>query len=235
MFNGVPMFLVMLLLALLTPVSASLYPIQPIQSTVYYAGQTALTSWIDDGTYPPLSNMGGITIQLYCDSDTYLATLATNVSSGAKSYRLDIPRSLVLLHDVSNFTLRYLTNTPYEMVIYSADFRIVAQGDSIPTPTNANASAGASSAVGSTSGNLFFQATRTLSPSVSPSSSLSGSESGTSTSTPSTVMPPLRPGDVGSIDQPSRNSAAGRIDIEKLKFRVVFILWPALLGVTMAL
>ncbi|KAG2095137.1 uncharacterized protein F5147DRAFT_584744 [Suillus discolor] len=220
------MFVVVLLLALLTPVSASLYPIQPIQNTVYYAGQTALTSWIDDGTYPPLNNMGGITIQLYCDSDTYLATLATNVSPGAKSCQLDIPRSVVQLHDGSNFTLRYLTSIPYDMVIYSADFKIVVQGDSLPTLTNASASAR------STSQNLFFQATHTpslLTPSLAPS------ESGTSTPTPGNVIPPLRPGDVGNIDQPSRNSAAGRIDIEKLKFRVVFIFWPALLGVTMAL
>ncbi|KAG1853291.1 hypothetical protein C8R48DRAFT_723493 [Suillus tomentosus] len=223
MFNGVSMFSVILLLALLTPVSASLYPIQPIQNTVYYAGQTALTNWIDDGTYPLLNNMGGITIQLYCDSDTYLATLATNVSPGAKSYRFDIPRSLVQLHGGSNFTLRYLTSIPYDMVIYSADFGIVVQGDSLPTPTNASASSR------STSQNLFFQATHT------PSLSLAPSDSGTSTPTPGSVIPPLRPGDVGTIDQPSRNSAAGRIDIEKLKFRVVFILWPALLGVTMAL
>lgn len=109
------------------------------------------------------------------------------------------------------------------MVIYSADFGIVVQGDSLPAPTNASAS------LRSTSQNLFFQATRT------PSLSLAPSDSGTSTSTPGSVIPPLRPGDVGTIDQPSRNSAAGRIDIEKLKFRVVFILWPALLGVTMAL
>ncbi|KAG2131521.1 hypothetical protein BD769DRAFT_1775071 [Suillus cothurnatus] len=204
-------------------VSASLYPIQPVQNTVYYSGQTALTRWIDDGTYPVLSEMGGISIQLYRDSDTYLATLARNVSTGARSCQLDIPRSLV--SDGSNFTLRYITNTPYDMIIYSADFKIVVQGDSLPTKTNMNASSMASSMASSTSQNLFFQATNT------PSSE--------STPTPTNiVIPPLRPGDVGNIDQPSKSrlgNAAGRIDIEKLKFRVVFILWPALLGVTMAL
>ncbi|KAG1833634.1 hypothetical protein DFJ58DRAFT_918068 [Suillus subalutaceus] len=204
MFHGVLQLMMLLTLRL---VSASLYPTQPIQNTVYYSGQ-------NDGTYPLLSDMGGITIQLYCDSDTYLATLATN---------LDIPRSVV--YDGSNFTLRYITNTPYDMIIYSADFRIVVQGDSLPTVTNANASSVANSTT--TSENLFFQATNT------PSSS-----SGPTPSPTNIAIPPLRPGDVGNIDQPSRSSsssAAGRIDIEKLKFRVVFILWPALLGVTMAL
>jgi hypothetical protein len=115
------------------------------------------------------------------------------------------------------------------MTIYSADFKIVpVQGDSLLT----NASSVASSS--STSANLFFQATNT--PSLSAPAP---SGSGTLTSNPtSNTVPPLRPGDVGNINQPSgnsRNGAAGRIDIEKLKFRVVFILWPALLGVTMAL
>ncbi|KAG2753737.1 hypothetical protein P692DRAFT_20721588 [Suillus brevipes Sb2] len=223
MFHGV--LLVTVLLALLALVSASLYPVQPIQNTVYYAGQTALTRWIEDGTYPLLTNMGGVTIQLYGNSDTYIATLATNVSPGAKSYQLNIPRSL--LPNASNFTLRYITNTPYNMIIYSADFKIMpVTGDTLST--------NASSVTSSTSENLFFQATTT--PSLSAPAP---SGSGPSTQSPTNnAVPPLRPGDVGNINQPSsnsRNGAAGRIDIEKLKFRVVFILWPALLGVTMAL
>ncbi|KAG2065642.1 hypothetical protein BDR04DRAFT_1172901 [Suillus decipiens] len=211
-------------------VSASLYPIEPIQNTVYYSGQTSLTRWIDDGTYPLLSNMGGITIQLYCNSDTYLATLATNVSADAETCELNIPRSLSLVRDASNFTLRYVTNVPYDMIIYSADFAIVVRGDSLPagtninTNTNTNTTGSASSPARSTTStqNLFFQATNL------PSSS--------TPSPTSIVMPPLRPDDIGNVNRPSRSAgSAGRIDIEKLKFRVVFILWPALLGVTMAL
>ncbi|KAG2360822.1 hypothetical protein BDR07DRAFT_1608322 [Suillus spraguei] len=202
-------------------VSASLYPIEPIQNTVYYSGQTSLTRWIDDGTYPLLSNMGGITIQLYCNSDTYLATLATNVSAEAETCELDIPQSLSLVHDASNFTLRYVTHIPYDMIIYSADFAIVARGDSLPAGTNTNATRGSSSTTSTQ--NLFFQATNSLMSSSTPSPT-------------SIVMPPLRPDDIGNVNQPSRSAgSAGRIDIEKLKFRVVFILWPALLGVTMAL
>ncbi|KAG0702625.1 hypothetical protein DFH29DRAFT_490849 [Suillus ampliporus] len=213
----------------LTLVSASLYPIQPVQNTVYYAGESAVTRWIDDGTFPLLSDMGGISIQLYCDSDTYIATLATNVSPGAKYCQLEIPRMGV--RDSSNFTLRYITGTPYNTTIYSADFSIVVPGDSLPS----GSSKGSGSSSGSTSGDLFFQAT---SYGPLPSSAESGGSSSPSPSPTSIVIPPLRPGDVGNINQPSgnsRNSAGGRIDIEKLKFRLVFILWPALLGVTMAL
>ena len=63
------MFLATFILALFAVVSAALYPTKPIQNTVYYAGETALTTWIDDGSFPPLSNMGSITIQLYTNSD----------------------------------------------------------------------------------------------------------------------------------------------------------------------
>lgn len=91
MFNGVSMFFVILLLALLTPVSASLYPTQPIQNTVYYAGQTALTNWTDDGTYPLLNNMGGITIQLYCDSDVRSSFLG-DTTRGDLTFCADVPR-----------------------------------------------------------------------------------------------------------------------------------------------
>jgi hypothetical protein len=62
-------FLATFILALFTVVSAALYPTKPIQNTVYYAGETALTTWIDDGSFPLLSNMGSITIQLYTNSD----------------------------------------------------------------------------------------------------------------------------------------------------------------------
>ena len=65
----VRMFLATFILALFAVVSAALYPTKPIQNTVYYAGETALTTWIDDGSFPPLSNMGSITIQLYTNSD----------------------------------------------------------------------------------------------------------------------------------------------------------------------
>lgn len=73
MFHG--MLLATSTLALFTLVSASLYPTQPIQSTVYYAGETALTTWIDDGSFPSLSNMGLITIQLYTDSNVRPPTI----------------------------------------------------------------------------------------------------------------------------------------------------------------
>lgn len=72
------------------------------------------------------------------------------------------------------------------MIIYNADFGIVVPGDSLPTPMNASAGAK------STSGNMFFQATHTPSPSLAPS--VSGP------SMLSTVIPPLRPDNVGTVN-----------------------------------
>ncbi|OJA17990.1 hypothetical protein AZE42_09617 [Rhizopogon vesiculosus] len=217
MFHGI--FLATFILALFTLVSASLYPTQPIQSTVYYAGETALTTWIDDGSFPLLSNMGDITIQLYTKSDIFLATLATNVDPLVQSYNLSIPRWLV--YDGSNFTLRYLTDTPYNMTIYSADFTFVVRGDSIPNLP---------SPLGS-----FPSSTDGLVSSQAGLATVSEAENSGPTSI---VIPPLLPSSVGGFNQPSgksKNSAAGRLDTEKLKFRLVFILWPAVLGITLAL
>lgn len=60
--------------------------------------------------------------------------------------------------------------------------------------------------------------------------------------TPQTVYPnPLKPGqDVASGGKGHYHNSASslgstRVDLEKLKFRLVFIVWPALIGISMAL
>jgi hypothetical protein len=62
------MLLATFALALFTLVSTS-YPIKHIQNTVYYAGETVLTTWIDGGSYALLNDMGWITIPLVTDCD----------------------------------------------------------------------------------------------------------------------------------------------------------------------
>ena len=124
--------------------------------------------------------------------------------------------------------LRYLTDAPYNMTVYSADFAIVARGDAVPSlPLPLG------SFPNSTTGLASIQ---TASTSQLPSpSSASDPESSTSASV---VISPFTPNVVGNTSQPSgrrKNSAGGRVDTERLKFRLVFILWPAMLGVALAL
>lgn len=146
-------------------------------------------------------------------------------------------------------TLRYLTDAPYNMTIYSADFIIVVRGDSIPgfrSPLGPFSNSSATTGLVSSSTYVgLATASQPSSPPLPPpppSVSVSVSESESSEPTTSIVIPPPRPSDVGNTTvQPSpagkknKNSAPGRLDTEKLKFRLVFILWPAALGITLAL
>lgn len=53
------------LAGLVLSVSASLYPTNPISRTVWSAGRSENISWIDDGKYPYLNDMGVLNIELY--------------------------------------------------------------------------------------------------------------------------------------------------------------------------
>lgn len=55
--------------ACLPLVSASIYPTQPIQATVWSADQPMLVSWVEDWKYPELNKMGAVDISLWCDTD----------------------------------------------------------------------------------------------------------------------------------------------------------------------
>lgn len=55
--------------AFLPLVSASVYPTEPIQETVWSADQPVLVSWIEDGKYPVLSDMGLFDISLWHDTN----------------------------------------------------------------------------------------------------------------------------------------------------------------------
>lgn len=51
------------------PALASLYPIQPISTTIYAAGQPVQVKWIDDGHKPTLDKMGLLKIDLFAEVD----------------------------------------------------------------------------------------------------------------------------------------------------------------------
>ncbi|KAH7925236.1 hypothetical protein BV22DRAFT_1195311 [Leucogyrophana mollusca] len=206
MFHIIPLFV--LWAAGLPLALCGLYPTQPIQDTVYAAGEPVSTTWIDDGTYPNINNLGPLEIQLFCDTDTFITTLVENVNPRAMSQQITIPSDLA--YDGSDFSIRFLTDTPYNLTIYTADFTVT-------TGSNQTDSS---------------ESSQSTSPSLSGSSTSSSSKS----SPPAYTAPPLRPGDVGFQPGSQQSKNAGRhIDIEKVKFRLVFILWPALIGITMAL
>ncbi|KIJ16165.1 hypothetical protein PAXINDRAFT_113943 [Paxillus involutus ATCC 200175] len=204
--------------------SASIYPTQPVQGTVWTVEQPVLVTWVDDWQYPTLDVMGPCQISLYRDTDTYLIKLASGVDPQSKSQQVTVPSDVLKNGNSqgSGSTLRFVPDTPLDIVVYSADFMINAANT-----THASAT--------STVGGNSTSTARTSSTGPAPISSNRSSE-------PSTVVvPPSRPGDVGGQQQSQgsrqakSNSAGRRIDIEKIKFRLVFVIWPVLMGITMAL
>lgn len=75
---------------------------------------------------------------------------------------------------------------------------------------------------------------------TSPAAYSSSTATATSTSSaqPTSTLPPITPEEEADYlhkHHASTSGATGVLDYERLKFRLVFILWPAIVGITMAL
>lgn len=134
-------------------------------------------------------------------------------------------------------TIRFVFKSP-PSIVYTADFIILSSGsclssESVPSGHIMSDYAAMSSSFGITS----------MSGTQTTSSSAISRISGTNNISPSTtvVADALGQGDAGmglkGSSSKAKGAAAtnGRIDVEKLKFRMVFIIWPALVGISMAL
>ncbi|KAG6370038.1 hypothetical protein JVT61DRAFT_9864 [Boletus reticuloceps] len=160
-------------------------------------------------------------------------------------------------------TLRFTTSKPIDVVVYSADFAMIPANTTTGTGTGTGASAGASAGMGSgavalatpsgtntgtgtgTLAGSGFKTVPTATDAVSTGTTITTTTSTTNTSasdrsgsmTPSGVPPPSGTLLGGGVSEGQRAASAGRrgVDVEKLKFRFVFVIWPVLMGITMAL
>ncbi|EIW79593.1 hypothetical protein CONPUDRAFT_144831 [Coniophora puteana RWD-64-598 SS2] len=199
--------------AFLVPLAAgALYPTKPVQNTQYVAGSTVTTTWKDDGKYPNLDAMGSVEIGLFHKSGRYLATLATNVDPSSKSHEIVIPLAAIqgLPSGQRDYTLHFQASSPYKFSIFTGDFSIVRpEGD--PGSPNSSAS-------------LTFSSLW----------SFPGSPQSTASAL---TAPPFTPGSVQNPSaQQSRNSGSSlwNVDVERLDFWLLFVLWPAVVGISMA-
>lgn len=139
-----------------------------------------------------------------------------------------------------------------KMTTYTASFTIVGMaymsstGDNAtsPTPDSNDLNPDSFKVVMSntTSERNPHSGTVTLLPSYTASSTIPASSS--SSVRPSSTVPPISPEDEdnylrnhrpGAKTSDASASALFRVDYERLKFRLVFIMWPAVIGLTMAL
>ena len=147
-------------------------------------------------------------------------------------------------------TLRFTTSKPIDTVIYSADFAIIPANTTtgavtdtgtgsgvVALATQSGTGTGTETGIGSGSGFRTVPTTTGSSSTWTMTSTTSASDRLGST-TSSGVPPPSGTITGGGVpDQGQRAASAGRrgVDVEKLKFRFVFVIWPVLMGITMAL
>ncbi|KAI9573043.1 hypothetical protein HD554DRAFT_1134234 [Boletus coccyginus] len=223
-------------------VSASVYPTQPIQATVWSADQPMLVSWIEDWKYPMLTEMGPLDISLWSNTDTYLTQLASGVDPKTKTCQVTVPGWV--LKQGSKYTLRFTMSKPIDAMVYSADFAIIPANTTTGTGTGSGAVALATQSGTAGTGNGSGSGFGTVPTTTGSLTSLTATTTTTSASdrlgsTASSGVPPpsgtITGGGVPSQGQRAASAGRKSVDVEKLKFRFVFVIWPVLMGITMAL
>ncbi|PCH37198.1 hypothetical protein WOLCODRAFT_167375 [Wolfiporia cocos MD-104 SS10] len=225
--------------------AAGLYGTRPVASTVLSAGRFSTVTWINDNSRPSLSEMGPVRIDLYVGGDTLVATLAENVEPTRRHHSVWI--SPTWGPNGSDYHMRFICEDP-PLVIYTADFTITAMDDTPPWQGEAKALAQTASTTSSGSSYASFPAASTLpfslgsmnfstAQSVMPTTMSKISTSVASASSSSSTIEPDNP----YMNKAKTGASGGllwkrtAVDLERVKFRLVFILWPALIGMTMAL
>ncbi|KAF8154418.1 hypothetical protein B0H34DRAFT_619932, partial [Crassisporium funariophilum] len=186
---------------------ALLYPTKPVSDTIYTAGQAAYVKWIEDGRRPLLKDMGKMRMDLYARNSTYLATLVKDLDPRSLSTTVYIP--LVIPTNLHLYTLRFVSPKP-PYVIYTADFSIIPNPLSLqavfPTPSSRTTLP----STPSTSSTFLSRISTLSADAAAPSSTTDGGKTN------------------------SAGLGRWRWDAERMKFRLVFIVWPALVGLSLA-
>ncbi|KAJ6618211.1 hypothetical protein B0H10DRAFT_1795971 [Mycena sp. CBHHK59/15] len=207
---------------------SSLYPTHPTAVTVFGAGKSALVTWIDTFRRPRLPEMGAMKIDLFTKNDTYVATLAKGVSPMSRAHTVVLPAGLTLTG--RDYLLHFVSVYP-PMTIYTAGFTITPSiTDStlpyVPQVDNVN---------------VTHPTLTLVLPSTTIVTELGPAPSQIEAAT--TIVADLLPegGGAGAglnrVHSPSSAVANPKkgSSFDKAMFRLVFIAWPALIGISMAL
>ncbi|KAJ7312955.1 hypothetical protein DFH08DRAFT_973160 [Mycena albidolilacea] len=205
---------------------ASLYPTCPTSATSFRSGALENITWTDmPSRGPHLSEMGdSMRIDLCNPNGTFVAILAEGVSPESRSRCVEIPRNLVLPETGRKFVIQFIA--PDIRPIWTADFRIMPETDSIvPYPQVENATA-----------------TNPLLTLVLPTTTLVTELRAAATVAAATTVyaGPLSnqaggAGDLNRVHQPNSANPRKRSEYPNAKLRLLFIVWPALVGISMAL
>ncbi|KZV68302.1 hypothetical protein PENSPDRAFT_23087 [Peniophora sp. CONT] len=231
---------------------AALYPNRPVANTVFEAGKEATITWIDDESKPHLNEMPKLQLDLYGPDDKMLHTFEKDLDPNSKRCSIMFsPEFLGGGGSSSGYYLRFHAPKP-PVDIYTARFTISNGANQSPggPPYNNAAAFNASSSSAVTNAKIapVMPAGGPVPPNSSaappqniamePTTMPAAPAPAAGTLTSATVVPHAT---VGAAGLGVANAAsgllkfAGELDMEAIKFRLVFILWPALMGITLAL
>ncbi|KAK0470931.1 hypothetical protein IW261DRAFT_1572619 [Armillaria novae-zelandiae] len=190
-------FLFVLLCSIPT-VNASIYPTQPVMTTVYKVAEPAMLNW--RSTPKDAKEMGRFKVELFAGNHTYIGTLARNIQTQSQTYTVYL--SPWLRYSGSDYTMRWISEHDPKNIVYTADFTITGIPDllsSLPISYNAF-----------------------------PYSD-SSAETATTSATQSEAS-------AGPLDRTSGDSHPySAAHSRRFDARLLFVLWPAIVGFSMAL
>ncbi|KAJ3915158.1 hypothetical protein F5877DRAFT_82097 [Lentinula edodes] len=221
-------------------VAARLYPTRPVNSTVYHCGKCDPITWVDDGKNPSMQNLGLLTVDLYCRGQYIFTIEQTYPDAEMLMFCPPSPDDFQWPQNCDGYTLLFNGDNPSEnSTIYTHDFHITgtsraARFDIKNHTVDENSILRTALGVSPPS-TLSSTAFVNLPTPTAPASTVNGRPQSSDTSATTVYADPL-PGS-NNANRPHHNSASFSrgVDMEKLKFRFVFIVWPALIGISMAL
>ncbi|KAI0330670.1 hypothetical protein GY45DRAFT_1323424 [Cubamyces sp. BRFM 1775] len=174
--------------------------------------------------------MGPVDIELYV-GESYVTTLASGVDP--RSLSTDVWISPSLRHNGSDYHMRFKCHQP-PLTIYTADFTITDMATIFPLD-------GLTIDAHNESAPMVTYITPKLTLVLPDATLVSTLKPTPVTMRPTATAPPLTIEEDDSHPSVQTGAAASTLgkqsmfDMERFKFRLVFIFWPALVGITMAL
>ncbi|KAJ3720578.1 hypothetical protein EV361DRAFT_943916 [Lentinula raphanica] len=231
-------FLVLLSLGLfnLGLVTARLYPTRPVNGTVYHCGKCDPITWKDDGKKPSMQNLGLLTVDLYCKNQYVFTIGQADPDAEMLMFCPPAPQDFQWPQNCDAFILFFNGDNSNSETVYTHDFRI--SGTSRPARIDVkNHTLDGTSAFKTALGVSSQTFTTLPTPSVNQVPTSNNPPAYQHQQTYDTSGTTVYAEPLPSSNRPHRNGASftRSLDMEKLKFRFVFIVWPALIGISMAL
>ncbi|KAJ7779183.1 hypothetical protein B0H16DRAFT_808218 [Mycena metata] len=203
---------------------ASLYPTRPTATSVFSPGTQNLR-WIDTKHRPHVAELGPLTIDLCTRNGTPIANLASRVDASSFNHNVLIPSNLSL---PGPFVITFLSQSPH-VKFYTADFTIAGSDDTTVTDTTLPYIPQlADTDNGTLTDLVFVLPATTVTTQITPTTKFGAA---------TTVSAGPTGGGAGTgLNQVHLPSSANRKGSKsrRAKYRMAFVLWPALVGVSMA-